>query len=167
MVHEWAKLRCGMNEEHGYPGDSKFPMFYLNSIINLLIYSLGARLCLWCMNEPSLGGVSMRIMATQAISIYSCSTPCSTYLRLTWTYIFLHQGQDYGAWVGQAEVGRVWGAWLPRGSQVPHVLLANQVDCEWTITGSGVELLPQQPRSGIWTGQVLSLKGQGHEIWFG
>ena len=53
MVHEWAKLRCGMYEEHGYPGDPKFPMFYLNSIINLLIYSSGARLCLWCMNGPS------------------------------------------------------------------------------------------------------------------
>jgi hypothetical protein len=31
MVHEWAKLRWGVYEEHGYPGDPKFPMFYLKS----------------------------------------------------------------------------------------------------------------------------------------
>jgi hypothetical protein len=30
-VHEWAKLRWGVYEEHGYPGDNKFPMFYLKS----------------------------------------------------------------------------------------------------------------------------------------
>merc|ERR1711892_909497 len=27
IVHEWAKLRWGVYEEHGYPGDEKFPMF--------------------------------------------------------------------------------------------------------------------------------------------
>ena len=31
MVHEWAKLRWGVYEEHGYPGDTKFPIFYLKS----------------------------------------------------------------------------------------------------------------------------------------
>jgi hypothetical protein len=31
MVHEWAKLRWGVYEEHGYPGDPKFPMFFLKS----------------------------------------------------------------------------------------------------------------------------------------
>ena len=28
IVHEWAKLRWGVFEEHGYPGDSQFPMFF-------------------------------------------------------------------------------------------------------------------------------------------
>jgi hypothetical protein len=32
MVHEWAKLRWGVFEEHGYPGDELFPMFFLKSI---------------------------------------------------------------------------------------------------------------------------------------
>ncbi len=31
MVHEFAKLRWGVFEEHGYPGDKKFPMFYLKT----------------------------------------------------------------------------------------------------------------------------------------
>ena len=28
IVHEWAKLRWGVFEEHGYPGDHQFPMFF-------------------------------------------------------------------------------------------------------------------------------------------
>ena len=28
LVHEWAKLRWGVFEEYGYPGDDKFPLFY-------------------------------------------------------------------------------------------------------------------------------------------
>ena len=28
LVHEWAKLRWGVYEEHGYPGDKQFPMFF-------------------------------------------------------------------------------------------------------------------------------------------
>ena len=32
MVHQWAKLRWGVFEEFGYPGDDKFPMFYLKTI---------------------------------------------------------------------------------------------------------------------------------------
>jgi len=28
LIHEFAKLRWGVFEEHGYPGDDKFPMFY-------------------------------------------------------------------------------------------------------------------------------------------
>ena len=28
IVHEWAKLRWGVFEEHGYPGDPQFPMFF-------------------------------------------------------------------------------------------------------------------------------------------
>eukprot|EP00090_Calanus_glacialis_P010249 TRINITY_DN18632_c0_g1_i4.p1 TRINITY_DN18632_c0_g1~~TRINITY_DN18632_c0_g1_i4.p1 ORF type:complete len:980 (-),score=267.96 TRINITY_DN18632_c0_g1_i4:71-3010(-) len=31
LVHEWAKLRWGVFEEYGYPGDEKFPMFYYKS----------------------------------------------------------------------------------------------------------------------------------------
>ena len=27
----WAKLRYGVFEEYGYPGDEKFPMFYTKS----------------------------------------------------------------------------------------------------------------------------------------
>ena len=27
-MHEWAKLRWGVHEEYGYPGDERFPMFY-------------------------------------------------------------------------------------------------------------------------------------------
>jgi len=29
FVHEWAKYRYGVFEEHGYPGDEKYPMFYM------------------------------------------------------------------------------------------------------------------------------------------
>ena len=29
MIHEFSKLRWGVFEEHGYPGDEMFPMFYL------------------------------------------------------------------------------------------------------------------------------------------
>merc|ERR1712226_897879 len=31
LVHEWAKLRWGVYEEYGYPGDAKFPMFYFQT----------------------------------------------------------------------------------------------------------------------------------------
>ena len=28
FVHEWAKLKYGVFEEFGYPGDDQFPLFY-------------------------------------------------------------------------------------------------------------------------------------------
>ena len=28
VVQEWAKLRWGVFEEHGYPGDQRFPLFF-------------------------------------------------------------------------------------------------------------------------------------------
>lgn len=28
FVHEWAKLRYGVFEEYGYPGDDQYPLFY-------------------------------------------------------------------------------------------------------------------------------------------
>ena len=31
FVHEWAKLRYGVFDEHGYPGDSQYPMFIYES----------------------------------------------------------------------------------------------------------------------------------------
>ena len=31
VVHEWANLRWGVFEEYGYPGDAKFPMFYMKT----------------------------------------------------------------------------------------------------------------------------------------
>ena len=31
FVHEWAKYRYGVFEEHGYPGDEKYPMFYIKN----------------------------------------------------------------------------------------------------------------------------------------
>ena len=31
IVHEWAKLRWGVFEEYGYPGDQRFPMFYFQT----------------------------------------------------------------------------------------------------------------------------------------
>merc|ERR1711971_216439 len=31
IVHEWAKLRWGVFEEFGYPGDERFPMFYFKT----------------------------------------------------------------------------------------------------------------------------------------
>ena len=31
FVHEWAKYRYGVFEEFGYPGDSKYPMFYFKA----------------------------------------------------------------------------------------------------------------------------------------
>ena len=32
LVHEFAKLRWGVFEEHGYPGDAKFPMYYMKAV---------------------------------------------------------------------------------------------------------------------------------------
>jgi uncharacterized protein YegL len=32
FVHEWAKYRYGVFEEHGYPGDQQYPMFYIKKI---------------------------------------------------------------------------------------------------------------------------------------
>ena len=31
-MHEFAKLRWGVFEEHGYPGDDKFPMYYMKAV---------------------------------------------------------------------------------------------------------------------------------------
>ena len=28
FVHEWSKLRYGVYEEFGYPGDEQYPLFY-------------------------------------------------------------------------------------------------------------------------------------------
>ena len=28
FVHEWSKLRYGVFEEYGYPGDKQYPLFY-------------------------------------------------------------------------------------------------------------------------------------------
>ena len=28
VTHEWAKMRWGVFEEHGYPGDDQFPLFF-------------------------------------------------------------------------------------------------------------------------------------------
>ena len=36
VVHEWAKLRWGVFEEHGYPGDEQFPMFFYKVYIYFL-----------------------------------------------------------------------------------------------------------------------------------
>ena len=36
VVHEWAKLRWGVFEEHGFPGDEQFPMFFYK-VISILI----------------------------------------------------------------------------------------------------------------------------------
>ena len=32
FVHEWSKFRYGVFEEHGYPGDPLYPMFYYKTI---------------------------------------------------------------------------------------------------------------------------------------
>ena len=34
VVHEWAKLRWGVFEEHGYPGDQQFPLFFYKVLIH-------------------------------------------------------------------------------------------------------------------------------------
>ena len=31
FAHEWAKLRYGVFEEYGFPGDENYPCFYLDS----------------------------------------------------------------------------------------------------------------------------------------
>lgn len=31
FAHEWAKYRYGVFEEHGYPGDERYPMFYIKT----------------------------------------------------------------------------------------------------------------------------------------
>ena len=33
FVHEWAKLRYGVFEEHGYPGDPLYPMYYFETTL--------------------------------------------------------------------------------------------------------------------------------------
>ena len=47
FVHEFAKLRYGVFEEHGYPGDSQFPMFYYeNSYVDgQLVSTLTPNFC--------------------------------------------------------------------------------------------------------------------------
>ena len=32
FVHEWAKLRYGVFEEYGYPGDKQYPLFYYEQV---------------------------------------------------------------------------------------------------------------------------------------
>ena len=32
FLYEWSKFRYGVFEEHGYPGDPLFPMFYKRTI---------------------------------------------------------------------------------------------------------------------------------------
>ena len=32
FLYEWSKLRYGVFEEHGYPGDPLYPMFYSKQI---------------------------------------------------------------------------------------------------------------------------------------
>jgi len=48
VVHEWAKLRWGVYEEHGYPGDQQFPMFYHKTswTINGQINTITPNFCL-------------------------------------------------------------------------------------------------------------------------
>eukprot|EP00094_Tigriopus_californicus_P008604 TCALIF_08293-PA protein Name:"Similar to Clca1 Calcium-activated chloride channel regulator 1 (Mus musculus)" AED:0.14 eAED:0.14 QI:2/0.76/0.62/0.96/0.92/0.92/27/0/1757 len=54
FVHEWAKYRYGVFEEHGYPADERFPMYYLktghdaNGLFNELIPN-------FCTNKPLQG----------------------------------------------------------------------------------------------------------------
>ena len=31
FVHEWSKLRYGVFEEYGYPGDQQYPLFYMDN----------------------------------------------------------------------------------------------------------------------------------------
>ena len=38
VVHEWAKLRWGVFEEHGYPGDAQFPLFFYKVGTSGVIY---------------------------------------------------------------------------------------------------------------------------------
>ena len=58
VVHEWAKLRWGVFEEHGYPGDQQFPLFFYK------VFSLGNKtlelsyfiaLCLLRRSTPRVG----------------------------------------------------------------------------------------------------------------
>jgi len=54
LVHEWAKLRWGVYEEHGYPGDKQFPMFFYKTIYT----ASGERQVLsynFCANEKIYG----------------------------------------------------------------------------------------------------------------
>ena len=37
IVHEWAKLRWGVHEEHGYPGDLYYPVFSNVSFIHKIL----------------------------------------------------------------------------------------------------------------------------------
>lgn len=36
FVHNWATLRFGVFDEHGYQGDAKYPLFYWDSNTNKL-----------------------------------------------------------------------------------------------------------------------------------
>ncbi len=54
MAHEWAKLRWGVYEEHGYPGDPKFPIFYWATswTVNGPRREVGLN---FCINSPIVG----------------------------------------------------------------------------------------------------------------
>jgi hypothetical protein len=54
MVHEWAKVRWGVYEEHGYPGDDRFPMYYWRSVWTAAGPDKTIQLN-FCVNSPLIG----------------------------------------------------------------------------------------------------------------
>lgn len=54
MVHEWAKVRWGVYEEHGYPGDPKFPLFFWQTAWTVAGPSREVAIN-FCLNSPLVG----------------------------------------------------------------------------------------------------------------
>ena len=57
FVYEWSKFKYGVFEEHGYPGDPLYPMFYSEQSFTLSETSLTGSLVKpnLCTNEDSTG----------------------------------------------------------------------------------------------------------------
>jgi hypothetical protein len=68
MVHEWAKLRWGVYEEHGYPGDPKFPIFYWATswTVNGPRREVGLN---FCINSPIVGYEQVRYCNSSCLGI--------------------------------------------------------------------------------------------------
>ena len=57
FLYEWSKFKYGVFEEHGYPGDPLYPMFYSEQSFTLSETSLTGSLVKpnFCTNEETTG----------------------------------------------------------------------------------------------------------------
>ena len=73
FLYEWSKLRYGVFEEHGYPGDPLYPMFYSKQIFTangpMSVYKPNV-----CTNVETEGLNEKYKEQSKIISVYTCRT---------------------------------------------------------------------------------------------